>query len=131
VDGQFSIPYVVAVCLLDGALGPKQLPEKRMVDSKLLELAKKVTVRMDDELNKIYPEKTASRVEVVLADGRRLIRQIDIPKGDPRDPMEAADLAEKVRFFAGDRDGDKTERIIEMVLNLENIADIRELTELI
>ncbi len=131
VNAQFSIPYVVAVCLLDGALGPKQLTEKRMVDSKLLELAKKVTVRMDDELNKIYPEKTASRVEVVLADGRRLIRQIDIPKGDPRDPMEAADLAEKVRFFAGDRDGDKTERIIEMVLNLENIADIRELTELI
>jgi 2-methylcitrate dehydratase PrpD len=131
VNAQFSIPYVVAVCILDGALGPKQLTEKRMVDPNLLALARKVTVRMDDELNKIYPEKTSSRVEIVLADGRRLIKQVDIPKGDPRDPMEAADLAEKVRFFAGDRDSDKTERIIEMVLNLENITDIRELIELI
>jgi 2-methylcitrate dehydratase PrpD len=131
VNAQFSIPYVVAVCILDGALGPKQLTEKRMGDQALLDLAGKVTVQMDEELNKIYPEKTASRVEIVLTDGRRLFKQIDIPKGDPRDPMEAADLAEKVRFFAGGRNRDKTELIIEMILNLENIPDIRELIKLI
>ncbi len=131
VNAQFSIPYVVAVCILDGALGPKQLTEKRMGDPNLLALAGKVAVRMDDELNKIYPEKTSSRVEIILNDGRRCIKQVDIPKGDPRDPMEAADLAEKVRFFAGERNREKTERIIEMVLNLENITDIRELIGLI
>jgi 2-methylcitrate dehydratase PrpD len=131
VNAQFSIPYVVAVCILDGALGPLQLTEKRMSDKALLALSGKVTVQMDEDLNKIYPEKTSSRVEIVLTDGRRLIKQIDIPKGDPRDPMEAADLADKVRFFAGGRNHDNTERIIEMILNLENIPDIRELIKLI
>lgn len=131
VNAQFSIPYVVAVCILDGALGPKQLTEKRMEDPNLLNLSKKVTVQMDEELNKIYPEKTSGRVEIVLTDGRRLKKQIDIPKGDPRDPMEASDLADKVRFFAGDRDRDKIERIIAMILNLENIRDIRKLIKLI
>ncbi|PKN04510.1 MAG: hypothetical protein CVU74_06505, partial [Deltaproteobacteria bacterium HGW-Deltaproteobacteria-9] len=131
VNAQFSIPYVVAVCILDGVLGPIQLTEKRMDDQSLLALAGKVTVKMDEELNKIYPEKTSSRVEIVLLDGRRLIKQIDIPKGDPRDPMEASDLADKVRFFAGSRNRDKTERIIELILNLENIQDIRELLQLI
>ncbi|PKN69658.1 MAG: hypothetical protein CVU54_10015 [Deltaproteobacteria bacterium HGW-Deltaproteobacteria-12] len=131
VNAQFSIPYVVAVCLLDGALGPKQLTEKRLADQKLLDLAAKVTVGMDEKLNAIYPEKTSSRVEIVIKDGRRLIKQVDVPKGDPRDPMEAADLADKVRYFAGERNRDKTEQIIGMILNLENIPDIRELIRLI
>jgi len=100
VNAQFSIPYVVAVCLLDGALGPKQLTEKRLADQNLLALAQKVNVQMDEKLNAIYPEKTSSRVEIILKDGRRLIQQVDVPKGDPRDPMEAADLADKVRYFA-------------------------------
>jgi 2-methylcitrate dehydratase PrpD len=131
VNAQFSIPYVVAVCLLDGALGPKQLTEKRLADQNLLALAQKVNVQMDEKLNAIYPEKTSSRVEIILKDGRRLIQQVDVPKGDPRDPMEAADLADKVRYFAGGRNRDKTEQIIGMILNLENIPDIRELIRLI
>jgi 2-methylcitrate dehydratase PrpD len=131
VSAQFSIPYVVAACILDRALGPMQLTEKRMADTSLLALSNKVTVRMDEVLNGIYPEKTSSRVEIVLRDGRRLVRQVDVPKGDPRDPMEADDLADKVRFFAGHRDRERTERIIEMILKLEDLPDIRELIGLI
>ena len=131
VNAQFSIPYVVAVCLLDGALGPKQLTEKRLADPAILDLAKKVTVRMDEELNRLYPERTSSRVEILLQSGERLIRQVDIPRGDPRDPLTAQDIAEKVRLFAGDRDKKKTERIIETILNLESLTDIRELVAMI
>lgn len=131
VSAQFSIPYVCAVCILDGALGPKQLTERRMNDPALLALAQKVTVRMDEELNRIYPERTSSRVEIVLKDGGRRVRQVDIPKGDPRDPMKAADLADKVRQFAGGRDRGKTDRIIATILDLEHLPDIRELTALI
>ncbi|MGV8080085.1 MAG: MmgE/PrpD family protein [Syntrophales bacterium] len=131
VNAQFSIPYVTAVCILDRALGPRQLTEKRMADPTLYALSKKVTVLMDEELNRIYPGKTSSRVEIVLRDGRRLVRQVDIPKGDPRDPMEADDLSEKVRFFAGGRKREQTERIIGMILNLEKLPDIRELASLI
>ena len=104
VSAQFSIPYVVAACLLDGELGPGQLTERRIADPAVIALAKKVTVQPDDELNKMYPDKTASRVEVLMKNGERLTKQVDIPKGDPRDPMEAGDIAEKVRFFAGNRE---------------------------
>ena len=113
VNAQFSMPYVVAVCIFDGALGPTQLTERRMTDPALLALAQKVTVRMDEELNRFYPERTASRVEIILKGGKRLVRQVDMPKGDPRDPMEAGDLADKVRQFAGGRDRRKIEQIID------------------
>ena len=131
VNAQFSIPYVTAVCILDGALGPLQLTEKRMADPALFALSKKVSVLMDEALNGVYPDKTSSRVEMLLRSGRRLVRQVDVPKGDPRDPMEAADLADKVRFFAGSREKEQTERIIGMILNLETIPDIRDLIGLV
>lgn len=131
VSAQFSIPHVVAACILDGALGPAQLTERRIADSAIIALAKKVTVKADDELNKMYPDKTASRVEVLLRSGERLMKQVDIPKGDPRDPMEAVDITEKVKFFAGGRDRKKLERTIEIILGLEEAKNIRELVTLI
>jgi 2-methylcitrate dehydratase PrpD len=131
VSAQFSIPYVVAVCLLDGVLGPEQLTERRIADPAVLALAKKVTVQAEDALNRMYPDKTASRVEITLKDGTRLAKQVDIPKGDPRDTMTADDISAKVLHFAGKRDGKKTGRIIDMVLNLEKSQGVGELASLI
>ena len=131
VSAQFSIPYVVAACILDGALGPEQLTERRIADPAVIALAKKVTVKSDDELNKMYPDKTASRVEILMKNGEQLTRQVDIPKGDPRDPMEAKDLERKVKFFSGKRDPKKSERIIDEIMNLEKTKNIRDLVSLI
>ncbi|MBP7737752.1 MAG: MmgE/PrpD family protein [Spirochaetes bacterium] len=131
VSAQFSIPYVVAVCLLDGKLGPGQLTEKRIADPAVIALSKKVTVQPDDALNKMYPDKTASRIEVLMKNGERLVKQVDIPKGDPRDPMEAGDISEKVRFFAGSRDAKKIDRIINAVMDLDRAKNISELASLI
>jgi len=131
VSAQFSIPHVAAACILDGALGPAQLTERRIASPDIIALAKKVTVKMDDELNKMYPDKTASRVEILLKNGERLTRQVDIPKGDPRDPMNFDDIAKKVKFFAGNRDPKKLERVIEIIMELEKAKNIGELVSLI
>ena len=131
VSAQFSIPYVAAVCLTDGCLGPIQLTEKRMRDEKLLALAQKVTVSTDEELNKLYPEQTASRVEITLEDGRTVTRQVDIPRGDPRDPMLDRDLMEKLIFFAGPRDRKTVEDLGGRILDLENQENLTELIGMI
>ena len=131
VSAQFSIPYVVAVCLVDGELGPGQLTEARITDPVLMALADKVTVATDPEFDKVYPEKTSSRVEIQLTDGRRLTRQVDIPKGDPRDPMTVDDLARKIGRFSASRASVRTEAIVETVMGLERLEDICGLIELI
>ncbi|MBN1534406.1 MAG: MmgE/PrpD family protein [Spirochaetes bacterium] len=131
VSAQFSIPYVVAVCLLDGVLGPEQLTERRIADPEVLALAKRVTVQGDDALNKMYPDKTASRVEIALKDGTRLSRQVEIPKGDPRDTMTVEDISAKVLHFAGGRDKKKTGRIIDAILSLEKAKGVDELVAMI
>lgn len=131
VSAQFSIPYVVAACLMDGELGPRQLTEKRIADPAVLDLAARVAVKTDEELNKIYPGKTSSRVEIFFKDGRSLSRQVDDPKGDPRDPMDAAALAHKVKQFAGDRSSRKLDEVIDGILELEKAADMNRLIGLI
>jgi 2-methylcitrate dehydratase PrpD len=131
VSAQFSLPYVVSACLVDGEMGPAQLKEDRLSDPAILELSKKVKVSVDPELAIAYPGVTASRVEIRLKSGRKLMKQVDIPKGDPRDPMTAEDLAEKVKRFASRKDEKALDRVIGLSLGLENVGDIRELTSIV
>lgn len=131
VSAQFSIPYVVAASLIDGELGPRQLTEKRMSDPAILELCAKVKVSLDNDLNGVYPQFTASRVEVLLKSGERRIRQVDIPRGDPRDPLDLSRLADKLIFFAGDRDRGQLDKVIDLIMRLNELDSINELSGLI
>jgi 2-methylcitrate dehydratase PrpD len=131
VSAQFSIPYVVSACLLDGAMGPTQLTTERMSAADINDFMGRVSVVQDDDLNALYPNKTASRVQMTLKDGRTIERQVDVPRGDPSSPLETGDVADKMRRFAGSRDSENTDTLIEMILALEDLEDLRELTELV
>jgi 2-methylcitrate dehydratase PrpD len=131
VSAQFSIPYVVAACLIDNELGPLQLTEKRITSPDVLALSKKVSIKADEELNKIYPEKTSSRVEITLKNGGTFSKQVDIPKGDPRDPMDATDLTQKIIRFAVNHNKNGIEKLAAMIMDIENLKDIKALTQAI
>jgi len=131
VSAQFSLPYVVAACLIDAEMGPAQLREDRISDSAILELSQRVKVNVDPELAKAYPGMTSSRVEIKLKSGQTLAKQVDIPKGDPRDPMTSEDVAGKVKRFASQRDEKALDEVVRLSLELESVEDIKELTSII
>jgi len=131
VSAQFSLPYVVAACLIDGEMGPAQLREDRISDSAILELSQRVKVNVDPDLAKAYPGMTSSRVEIKLKSGQTLAKQVDIPKGDPRDPMTSEDVAGKVKRFASQKDEKALDEVIRLSLELEEVGDIKELTSII
>ena len=131
VSAQFSLPYVVAACLIDGEMGPAQLKADRISDAAVLELSQKITVNVDPELNRVYPGLTASRVEIRLKGGRTLAKQVDIPRGDPRNPMTAEGVADKLRRFAVRRDEETLNRIVDLSLGLERLGDVRGLTSIV
>jgi len=131
VSAQFSLPYTVAASIVDGDMGPVQLKESRISDPRILELAGKVKIKIDGELNGVYPEYTSTRVEIGLAGGKELVTQVDIPKGDPRAPLSDEELAEKLARFAPGRDGEQLGSISEKILRMEEIENINELTALV
>lgn len=131
VAAQFSLPYVVAACLLDRDMGPAQLAPEKISDPARLKLARKIAVQVDAALSGRYPEYTASRVEVKLKNGRLLSEQVDAPKGDPRDPMTVADISAKLKRFAPRREAKALEGLIQRVMELERWNDMTELAAMI
>ena len=131
VSAQFSLPYVVATCLLDGAMGPEQLRPTRLTDPAIRKLAGRVRVHPDSGLSDRYPEFTGTRVEIALTGGRRLVRQVDIPKGDPRASMTTEDLTAKLYAFAAGAPATVLDPVVDTVLRLDDLTDVRDLTRLL
>ncbi len=98
----FSLPYVVAVALLDGVAGPESFDDDRRRDPAVLDLASLVEVRHDLELDRRLPAERATRLTITLTDGRRLTAEQPNPVGDAdHHPFGAADVRAKLERLLG------------------------------
>lgn len=93
-----SLPYAIAAALAEGRVTPQEFTETKLWDKRLRSQMAKVKVVGNDEFEKAFPGKQCSRVTITTMDGRKLTHQVDVPKGDPRDPMTIDDL--QVKFDA-------------------------------
>jgi aconitate decarboxylase len=132
VEAQMSLQFIVAVVLLEGAALLEQFSEAKIADPRVRDLASRVEIVVDPEIDKWYPARYANKVEVILKDGRRFEARIDFPKGSIERPMNLAEVAAKFRSLAGHAiTEDRAGRIIEAVEHLETLDNIRELTGLL
>jgi len=64
-------------------------------------------------------------VEIEVANGKRYSGYCEYPKGDPENPFSEKELIEKFnKLCGGIITKEEKERIIDVVLNLENINDV-------
>jgi len=125
---QFSIPYIAAASLVDGDFSTVQLQKDRRNDPELLALSRRVRVVEDADFTQRYPERTPTRVEVITYDGRHFRQEIDMPKGDPRNPISEAETIEKFDRLAGPVIGRAVaSELRTQLLDIENLSDIRAL----
>jgi 2-methylcitrate dehydratase PrpD len=128
-DGKFkallSTPYVTAVVLHDRRCWLDQFEARRYRDPALGAFAReKVKVEIDPRV-----EGTGAAVEISTTDGKVHADRRAAAKGDPSDPLTRAEIEDKLRTAAAGFLADATvTRIIELVGNLEALADARELT---
>ncbi len=92
-SAKFSVPYCIAVALLDKAAGLNQFTETRIKDPKVLELAQKVTYQIDPDNE--YPVNYSGHLRVVLNDGS--IHEMEQPhlRGGAKEPISDQELSEK------------------------------------
>jgi 2-methylcitrate dehydratase len=93
-----SLPYCIAAALTDGMVTPQQFKDEKIFDPKLREQLPKIQVKANPEFEKLFPKIQPCHVEIETSDGRTFEKRVDIPKGDPRDPMTEEEL--KVKFDA-------------------------------
>ena len=126
-----SLPYVIAAALVDRQVTPAQFTMARIMDPKIREQLQKVQVLADPEIEKVFPTLQRVIVHIETRDGRSFNKQLDYPKGDPRNPLTDIELEEK---FAALADGVLTragqKRVQDAVWNLEHVGSVAELMTL-
>ena len=120
-----SLPFVVAAALVDGTVNLGTFVGK-LEDARIMALAEKVRVTVDDSLDRLYPEAVPNRVEVTLSSGRRVSKEVIYPKGHPKDPLTDIEVEEKFRSLSGWLfSGESMDRALGALWNIEKAADIK------
>jgi len=120
-----SLPYSLAVGLMDGMVTPLQFKQERIDDPALLPVMDMVKVVANEEFEKLFPEYQPSRVTLTLKDGRSFDKRVDVPKGDPRDPMTEDEIAVKFNALGKDVVGeDRCEELRSVIMGMESEASL-------
>jgi len=132
VQAQMSLQYIVAVALMEGKALLEQFSEEKIADPKILELAKRVQIILDDEIEKVYPDRFANKVEVILKNGDRFETRIDFPKGSAENPMSFDQVAEKFKSLASKvLPSKRIDAIVEKIKKFEELNDVQNFTHLL
>ncbi len=126
------LQHMVAVMLLDKTASFAAAHDKaRMQDAAVLRLRAKVELIPDEALEKLYP-KRETIVEVTLNDGTRLTEKVEAVRGTPDNPMTREEVVAKARDLVTPKVGEeKSGKLIEKVLGLENVRNVGEFRPLL
>ncbi|MCA1848854.1 MAG: MmgE/PrpD family protein, partial [Actinobacteria bacterium] len=81
-EAQFSLPWPIACALIDGVVGPDQVTGESLSDAARRQLASRVEVVVDAELEKVFPEEALAWVEIETMGGSRARSGISAAPGD-------------------------------------------------
>jgi 2-methylcitrate dehydratase len=123
-----SLPYCTAAALMDGDVTLATFAPERFTDPALLDLTARVQVHRDSELNSRYPAGIPNRLRITLADGRRLEKLVEFPRGHANNPMTDAEVERKFRTLVEPRYGpDRANQILKTCWDLEKLPTTGEL----
>jgi 2-methylcitrate dehydratase len=125
-----SLPYLLAVALLDGDVMPAQFEPDRITRADVQQLLKKVSVRPDQEFTDQYPAKMPAKIIVRVQDGKVIEHEVQDFPGLASRPFTWEESVEKFdRLAVGHADEGTCREIKDAVHSLENIqvADLMAL----
>jgi 2-methylcitrate dehydratase PrpD len=115
---RFSVPTTVAVALLDGGLDETTLTDDRVRAHDVRDLAARVQVVHDPDLDDGYPAGRPARVTAVQRDGRRVEASAGRPRGDADRALSRDELRAKAERLLRHRFGDAGLDVLESVHGL-------------
>ena len=127
-----SLPYVLAIALAEGALGPEQFAREQWKDPKIIDLMSRIRITEDAEMSKSYPPARPADLQIRTKDGKVYQRRVDYPKGDPRNPMSDEEVKTKFRKLARPLMSEaRVKAVIDCVDRIDRVADTGELMKLL
>ncbi len=120
-----SMPYVVAMALLDGAVTDASFSAERLVDPAMAALMAKIKVRSDARISSLYPEGAPARVTIRTKAGQTVSEEVIYPRGHAKNPLSEADVVAKFHEFTAARlNAAQRAQLLDTLAHLERVGDI-------
>lgn len=131
--GSTSMAYSIAAAICDLTVGPKQFAHDRMEQDDVQQLATKVGMIVDPEIDAAYPHRWPCKVEIELENGETLHRSVENPPWEPDDSdVNWQAVGERTKHMtAGFMDAAQIDRLIAQVEDLPNLKSVAPLVQLL
>ena len=98
---KFSVPFAVATRIVNGNSALASFNWDAVRDPAVLALAQKVGVREDPQMTRRLPAERPARVVITLSDGRTLVGEAGVNRGDDASPYSREELRGKFMDLTG------------------------------
>ena len=126
-EAQVSLPFSVAVALLEGQALLKQYSDRNIRNAKVQQLSNVTSIAVDASL----PRGVSCKMVATLHDGRTSTSQIDYPKGSIQNPMNDQELLGKFTSLAAPVIGaQRAGSLANAVMEIEKCRDVSAVLKL-
>jgi 2-methylcitrate dehydratase len=121
-EADHSLPYIIAVAMLDGRVMPEQYRTERIQRHDVQTLLKKILVRPLEAYSKRFPDEMPCRITVTLCNGRTLVKEKQDYEGFHTRPMRWDTVVQKFeRLSSPYTDASLRLKIIDAVADMDSI----------
>ncbi|TAK22725.1 MAG: MmgE/PrpD family protein [Chloroflexota bacterium] len=122
--------YVLPIAVKERRVTIDDILQDRRTDPEIGALSGRVRVVADDDLDRTFPERYATIVEVTTRDGRMLSERVDYARGCPENPVTYAEISAKFDTLARPALGAiRATHVKEMVDAVERVPDVGALAD--
>jgi 2-methylcitrate dehydratase PrpD len=130
ITAKIALPFVIGVAVTTEDVTVSDFLQSNLDNPTVLGMADKVTFNLDDSMGNYDSE-----VRVIMADGTAHSATVNTLRGSILDPMSIDDLVAKFKSCARHSKKPLTEQtlnqLVDNILNLEKVADIKEFVQLL
>jgi 2-methylcitrate dehydratase PrpD len=130
IEAKFSLPFTVSTAIVHGTVTLDHFNPQGLSDPLVLGLARKVSYGVDE--NPSLRQATEGSLRIETQNGRTYSKSSEFPCGHPDNPMSDEAFVSKfmdcAKYSAKKFSKRTLNKIVALILNLEEIKDISELT---
>ena len=131
-EAQYSLPHPVAVGLIFGKIGAKEVSEKIINNEEVSSLREKINVTESEEYNSYFPEKRFADATIKLNNDKILKSGPTEAKGDPENPLNDLEVKKKFEDLTFNVLGvERSKKIYEKITNYHSLESMQEVFSLI
>jgi 2-methylcitrate dehydratase len=125
-----SLPYLLAVALVDGFIDTNSCAPERVSDPSLRPLMNKIRIIERPEYTQRFPAEFNVEFTVRLRNGETVVRHASYPHGHPRNPASDAELTDKFERLTSTRGIADRERCEDVRRQVATLAEAKNLDAL-